>query len=48
MEELRKDKAALEVRLLRRLEELKKASNDFSRLQERVTSNRSEITLLRA
>ena len=39
MEELRKDKTALEVKLLRWLEELKKAFDDISRLQERVISD---------
>ena len=34
MEELRNDKMALEVRLLRRLEELKKVLDDISSLQE--------------
>jgi len=48
MEELRKDKTSLKVRLLRRLEKLKKAFDDISSLQERVASDQSEITSLRA
>jgi len=48
MEELRKVKMAMEVRLLRRLEELKKALDDVSRLQEKVTSDQSKIASLRA
>jgi len=48
MEELRKDKAALEVKLLRRLEELKKVFDDISRLQERVALDRWEIASVRA
>ena len=48
MEEMRKGKTILEVRLLRRLEELKKAFDDISRLQERVASDQSEIASLRA
>ena len=48
MEELRKDTAALEVRLLMQLEELKKAFDDIFRLQERVISDQSEIASLRA
>ena len=39
MEELRKDKTSLKVRLLRRLEKLKKAFDDISSLQERVASD---------
>jgi len=39
--ELRKDKAALEVKFLSRLEEEKKALDDISRLHERVTSDQS-------
>jgi len=39
IEKLRHDKTVLEVRLLRRIEELKKAFDDISSLQESVTSN---------
>ena len=46
MEGLRRDKAALEVRLLGQLEKLKKALDDISELQERVTSDESEIASL--
>ena len=48
IKELRNDKMALKVRLLGQLEKLKKALNDISRLQERVTSDDSEIASLRA
>jgi len=39
IEKSRNDKTVLEVRLLRRIEELKKAFDDISSLQESVTSN---------
>ena len=48
MEGLRPDKAALEVRLLGQLEELKKVLDDISELHERVASDKSEIASLRA
>ena len=38
-EKLRNDKMVLEVRLLRRLKELRKAFDDISGLQERVASD---------
>ena len=45
MKKLRNEKIDLEVRLLGRLEELKKALDDISELQE-VASNQSEIATL--
>ena len=47
MEGLRWDKAVLDVRLLGRLEKLKKTLDDISKLQERVASDESEIASLR-
>ena len=48
MKESRNDKTVLEMRLLRRLEKLKKAFDDIYSLQKKVASYQSEIASLRA
>ena len=45
---MKQDKASPKVRLMGRLEELKKALDDISELQERFASDESEIASLRA
>ena len=48
MEGFKKENTDLELRLLGRLEELKQASDDISKVQDDAASHRSEIVMLRA